>query len=129
MSMYIGQMEKSVKVLTECYLQSWGRLKKATGSPTCLWSWGGAWSPPWSLGGLCGSSGQQNMAEAVLCHKRLAASTSCLWEHGLAHGTLSQPEPLCKKSDSLAGEALQRGPEATWRGSRPLAEPPPGPQA
>lgn len=97
MSMYIGQMEKSVKVLTECSLRSWGRLKKATGSGQGV-GLVPSLEPGWALWKLRPAEYGRS------CVIRKTGSFHFL-SLG-ARGTLSHPEPLCKKSDSPAGEAL-----------------------
>lgn len=65
--------------------------------PQILWhsshqeimSWSPRGEPGWALSLLW----QQDMAEIMLCLKRLAASTSCLWERWLNGGTLYKVWP------------------------------------
>lgn len=90
-------MEKSVKVLTECSLRSWGRLKKATGSGQGV-GLVPSLEPGWALWKLRPAEYGRS------CVIRKTGSFHFL-SLG-ARGTLSHPEPLRKKSDSPAGEAL-----------------------
>ena len=94
-------MEKSVKVLTGCSLRSWGRLKKATGSGQ------GVGSGPLPGAWVGSVEAQASRIWQKLCHKKdwqLPLPVSgCSWHP-------EPPEPLCKKSDSPAGEALKKRP-------------------